>query len=50
MGAGAYGYVLASNYNARLRAAETLVDGEKIRLIRKRESLEDLDRGSACPE
>lgn len=42
MTAGAYGYALSSNYNSRPRPAEALVDGERIRLIRRRESLEDL--------
>jgi len=46
MGAGAYGYVIASNYNARLRPAEVLVDNETMTLIRDRESLEDLERGT----
>jgi diaminopimelate decarboxylase len=39
--AGAYGSVLASNYNTRGRAAEVLVEGSKAILIRKRETLED---------
>ncbi len=42
MCAGAYGYVLSSNYNARPRAAEVLVDGESVTVIRERESLNDL--------
>ncbi len=42
MCAGAYGYVLSSNYNARLRPAEVLVDGSSMELIRKREVFEDL--------
>ncbi len=46
MGAGAYGYVIASNYNARLRPAEVLVDGSTLTLIRSRETLEDLERGT----
>ena len=46
MGAGAYGYVIASNYNARLRPAEVMVDGGSMILIRKRECLEDLERGT----
>ena len=46
MGAGAYGFVLASNYNARLRPPEVLVDNETMTLIRERESLEDLERGT----
>ena len=39
---GAYGMVLASNYNSRMRPAEVLVDGARSRLVRKRESLRDL--------
>jgi len=42
LGAGAYGYVLASNYNARPRGAEVLVDGASWRVIRERERIEDL--------
>ena len=42
MGAGAYGYVLSSNYNARPRPAEVLVDGDSAVMIRNRETLEDL--------
>jgi len=38
---GAYGAVLGSNYNTRGRAAEVLVDGEKVNVIRRRESFED---------
>jgi diaminopimelate decarboxylase len=45
MTAGAYGFSMASNYNGRLRAAEVLVDGPDVRLIRRREALEDLIRG-----
>ena len=40
--AGAYGMVMASNYNTRPRAAEILVDGAKARLVRRRETYEDL--------
>lgn len=40
--AGAYGFSMSSNYNARGRAAEVLVEGNKFRVIRKRESYEDL--------
>ncbi len=42
---GAYGFVQASNYNARRRAAEVLVEGDKWRIIRARETYEDLVRG-----
>jgi diaminopimelate decarboxylase len=40
--AGAYGFTMSSNYNARGRAPEVLVDGDKFEIIRKRESYEDL--------
>lgn len=43
--AGAYGFVMASQYNARPRAAEVLVDGETAHLIRERETVADLWRG-----
>jgi diaminopimelate decarboxylase len=39
---GAYGYVLASNYNGRMRAAEVLVDGNDATVIRARESIRDI--------
>ena len=42
--AGAYGMALSSNYNTRPRAAEVLVSGKSVRLIRKRESVQDLIR------
>jgi diaminopimelate decarboxylase len=42
--AGAYGMAMSSNYNGRLRAAEVLVDGATHRLIRRRETYEDLVR------
>ncbi len=40
--AGAYGFSMSSNYNARCRAAEVLVDADKFTIIRKRETYEDL--------
>jgi diaminopimelate decarboxylase len=40
--AGAYGMVMASNYNTRPRAAEILVDGSSARLVRRRETLKEL--------
>jgi diaminopimelate decarboxylase len=43
-GAGAYGMALASNYNARCRPAEALVEGDTFRPIRRRETQEDLQR------
>ncbi len=45
MSAGAYGFSMASNYNARPRPAEILVDGSSYRVVRDRESFEDLIRG-----
>jgi diaminopimelate decarboxylase len=43
--AGAYGFVAASNYNARPRPPEILVEGATYRVVRKRETYEDLIRG-----
>ena len=43
--AGAYGFVMASNYNSRPRPAEVVVDGTEVTLARRRESLDDLLRG-----
>lgn len=40
--AGAYGFSMSSNYNSRPRAAEVMVDGQEIHLIREREILQDL--------
>lgn len=45
MTAGAYGFVLSSNYNSRPRVPEILVDGAAWRVVRRRETLEDLVRG-----
>jgi diaminopimelate decarboxylase len=45
--AGAYGFVQASNYNARPRSAEVLIEGGKWRVVRQRETYEDLVRGEA---
>ena len=42
MSAGAYGMSMASNYNTRPRAAEVLIAGDTMRLVRSRESLQDL--------
>ena len=42
MSAGAYGMVMSSNYNTRPRAAEVMVDGDCIHLVRERESVEQL--------
>lgn len=48
--AGAYGFAMASNYNGRLRPAECLVEGGRVTLARRRETLEDLIRGEALPD
>jgi diaminopimelate decarboxylase len=50
MSAGAYGFVMASNYNSRPLPAEALVRGDQLALIRKRQTLEDLVRGEIDPE
>ncbi|MCK4284418.1 MAG: diaminopimelate decarboxylase, partial [Candidatus Brocadiae bacterium] len=42
--AGAYGFAMSSNYNARPRAAEVLVEGGECRLVRRRETYEGLVR------
>jgi len=42
MSSGAYGMSMSSNYNSRPRAAEVLVDGDSVKLIRARESIEEL--------
>jgi diaminopimelate decarboxylase len=44
---GAYGFVQASTYNARPRPAEVLVENSQWRIIRERETFEDLIRGEA---
>ena len=49
MSAGAYGFVMASNYNTRPRPPEVLVDGEQLHIVRARETLEDLVRGEQIP-
>jgi diaminopimelate decarboxylase len=48
--AGAYGFAMSSNYNARPRAAEVLVRGERFAVVRTRETYEDLVRGETAPE
>ena len=41
-GAGAYGFSMSSNYNTRPRAAELMVDGKQVEVVRKRETIDDL--------
>ena len=43
--AGAYGFVMSSNYNSRPRAAELMVDGDRYHVVRRRETIEDLFAG-----
>ena len=50
LSAGAYCMSMASNYNTRGRAAEVLVDGEKARLIRVRETPQDMMRAERLLE
>lgn len=45
--AGAYGFVMSSNYNSRGRAAEVLVDGDQVWQVRRRETLEELFAGES---
>jgi diaminopimelate decarboxylase len=45
--AGAYGFVMSSNYNTRPRAAEVMVDQERARLVRERESVKELFAGES---
>lgn len=45
LGSGAYGFVMASQYNARPRPPEVLVDAGQARVVRQRETIEDLLRG-----
>ena len=47
-GAGAYGFSMSSNYNSRGRAAEIMVDGDQVHLIRERETIADMMRTESC--
>lgn len=49
MSAGAYGYVMSSNYNTRPRACEVLVKGRKFAVVKARETYKDLLRGEKIP-
>ncbi len=49
MSAGAYGFVMASNYNSRPRVPEVLVQKSHIHVVRSRESYDDLVRGEHIP-
>lgn len=50
MSAGAYGFVMSSNYCSRLRAAEVMVKGNKFAVIKDRETYADLIAGESVPE
>lgn len=50
LGAGAYGYSMASNYNSRPRAAELMVIDGEVKLIRQAEKYRDLIRGERIPK
>jgi diaminopimelate decarboxylase len=47
--AGAYGFVMGSNYNSKPLAAEVLIESGKVNLVRKRQVFEDLPRGEVIP-
>lgn len=49
MSAGAYGFVMSSNYNTRPRVAEVMVKGRKYSIVRERERIRDLVRGESIP-
>lgn len=50
MSAGAYGYVMSSNYNVRGRPPEVIVKGNKWAVTKKRETFDDLVRGEIVPD
>ncbi|RJX33938.1 MAG: diaminopimelate decarboxylase [Desulfarculus sp.] len=50
MSAGAYGFVMASNYNSRPRPAEVMVHGDRWSVVRRRETVAELMRGESLPD
>ena len=48
--AGAYGFVMSSNYNSKYRAAEVLIERGQAKLVRKRETFDDLVRNEIIPD
>jgi len=50
LSAGAYGFTMASNYNSRPRVAEVMVACDQFKIIRQRESMEQLIQGESIPE
>jgi diaminopimelate decarboxylase len=49
LSAGAYGFAMASNYNARPRVPEVMVNGDRFAVVRARETYQDLIRGEIIP-
>lgn len=49
LSAGAYGFVMSSNYNSRARAPEVMVNGHEFEIIRQRETFDDLIKGERIP-
>ena len=47
-GAGAYGFVMASNYNTRPRPPEVMIDRKTLHIVRQREPMEALWSGESC--
>jgi diaminopimelate decarboxylase len=47
-GAGAYGFTMSSNYNSRGRAPELMIDGDRVHLVRERETIADIMRSECC--
>ncbi len=50
MGAGAYGFTMASNYNSRTRPSEVMVIGKEFHVVRRHEDYRDLVRGETIPK
>ena len=48
LSAGAYGFAMSSNYNARSRAAEVMVHGDEFQVVRRRETYEDQVAGESA--
>ena len=47
---GAYGFAMASNYNGRPLAAEVMVDGSRVELVRRRQTVEETWTGERIPD
>jgi len=50
LSAGAYGFVMSSNYNSRPRVPEVMVKGDEFFIVRERETIEDLIKGENIPD